>query len=71
MKVSIKGKLNQIPQLNDFLDDWNHQLKIGDAEDWRPTGLCGCYKPSRILRDKKKISIRYRKGLCCFDLYLA
>ena len=33
MKVSIKGKLNQIPQLNDFLDDWNHQLKIGDQLD--------------------------------------
>jgi len=33
MKVSIKGKLNQIPQLNDFLDDWNHELQIGDQLD--------------------------------------
>ena len=33
MKVSIKGKLNQIPQLNDFLDDWNHELGIGDQLD--------------------------------------
>ena len=33
MKVSIKGKLNQIPQLNDFLDDWNHEMKIGDQLD--------------------------------------
>lgn len=30
MKVSIKGKLNEIPQLNDFLDDWNHKMRIGD-----------------------------------------
>jgi lipopolysaccharide/colanic/teichoic acid biosynthesis glycosyltransferase len=33
MKISIKGKLNQIPQLNDFLDDWNHELQIGDQLD--------------------------------------
>ena len=30
MKVSIKYKLNHIPHLNDFLDDWNHEMKIGD-----------------------------------------
>jgi lipopolysaccharide/colanic/teichoic acid biosynthesis glycosyltransferase len=30
MKVSIKGKLNQIPHLNDFLDDWNHEMQTGD-----------------------------------------
>ena len=33
MKVSIKGKLNRIPDLNDFLDDWNHELEIGDQLD--------------------------------------
>lgn len=33
MKVSIKGKLNQIPKLNDFLDEWNHELQIGDQMD--------------------------------------
>lgn len=33
MKISIKGKLNQIPKLNDFLDDWNHELQIGDQLD--------------------------------------
>ena len=33
MKVSIKGKLNYIPQLNDFLDEWNHELEIGDQMD--------------------------------------
>lgn len=30
MKVSIKYKLNHIPHLNDFLDNWNHEMKIGD-----------------------------------------
>ena len=30
MKVSVKGKLNQIPHLNDFLDDWNHEMQVGD-----------------------------------------
>ena len=30
MKVSVKDKLNRIPHLNDFLDDWNHEMKIGD-----------------------------------------
>ena len=30
MKVSIKYKLNNIPHLNDFLDNWNHEMKIGD-----------------------------------------
>ena len=33
MKVNIKGKLNHIPQLNDFLDDWNHEMQIGDELD--------------------------------------
>lgn len=33
MKVSIKGRLNQIPRLNDFLDEWNHELQIGDQLD--------------------------------------
>ena len=33
MKVSVKGKLNYIPELNDFLDDWNHELEIGDQLD--------------------------------------
>ena len=33
MKISIKGRLNQIPNLNDFLDDWNHELQIGDQMD--------------------------------------
>lgn len=30
MKVCIKGKLNHIPHLNDFLDNWNHEMQIGD-----------------------------------------
>ena len=30
MKVSIKDKLNHIPHLNDFLDQWNHEMKVGD-----------------------------------------
>lgn len=33
MKVSVKGKLNQISQLNDFLDDRNHEMQIGDQMD--------------------------------------
>lgn len=33
MKISIKGRLDQIPKLNDFLDDWNHELQIGDQMD--------------------------------------
>jgi len=30
MKISVKAKLNNIPHLNDRLDDWNHDLQIGD-----------------------------------------
>lgn len=30
MKIVIKDKLNRIPHLNDALDNWNHQMKIGD-----------------------------------------
>lgn len=30
MKVCIKDKLNHIPHLNDCLDDWNHEMRIGD-----------------------------------------
>ena len=30
MRISIKDKLNHIPHLNDFLDNWNHQMKVGD-----------------------------------------
>lgn len=30
MKVCIKEKLNHIPHLNDFLDDWNHEMNEGD-----------------------------------------
>jgi lipopolysaccharide/colanic/teichoic acid biosynthesis glycosyltransferase len=30
MKVCIKDKLNHIPHLNDCLDDWNHEMNIGD-----------------------------------------
>ena len=33
MKVCIKDKLNHIPQLNDYLDDWNHEMKVGDQLD--------------------------------------
>lgn len=33
MKVCVKDRLNHIPQLNDFLDDWNHEMKIGDQLD--------------------------------------
>ena len=30
MKVYIKEKLNHIGHLNDFLDNWNHGMQIGD-----------------------------------------
>jgi len=30
MRVSIKDKLNHIPHLNDFLDNWNYDMEIGD-----------------------------------------
>lgn len=30
MKVCIQEKLNHIPHLNDFLDVWNHEMKVGD-----------------------------------------
>lgn len=30
MKVAIKAKLNNIPSLNDRLDEWNHEMQIGD-----------------------------------------
>lgn len=30
MKISVKAKLNNIPRLNDCLDDWNHDMQIGD-----------------------------------------
>ncbi len=33
MKVCIKAKLNHIAQLNDFLDEWNHEMKVGDQLD--------------------------------------
>ncbi len=33
MKVYIKAKLNHIAQLNDFLDEWNHEMKFGDQLD--------------------------------------
>lgn len=33
MKISIKGKINHIPHLNDFLDNWNHEMQVGDQLD--------------------------------------
>ena len=30
MKISIKDKLNHIPRLNDFLDNCNHEMDLGD-----------------------------------------
>ncbi|MBO4905794.1 MAG: sugar transferase [Bacteroidaceae bacterium] len=30
MKVTIKNRLNHIPRLNDCLDEWNHEMKVGD-----------------------------------------
>ena len=33
MKVCIKDKLNHIPHLNDYLDEWNHEMKVGDQLD--------------------------------------
>lgn len=30
MKVSVKAKLNNIPRLNDRLDEWNHDMQIDD-----------------------------------------
>lgn len=33
MKVCIKGKLNHIPHLNDFLDSWNQEMQVGDRLD--------------------------------------
>lgn len=33
MKVCVKAKLNQVADLNDFLDDWNHEMQVGDQLD--------------------------------------
>ncbi len=33
MKVCIKAKLNHIAKLNDFLDEWNHEMLVGDQLD--------------------------------------
>lgn len=33
MKLVIKDKLNHIPHLNDCLDFWNHEMKVGDKLD--------------------------------------
>lgn len=33
MLLKIKAKLNNIPHLNDRLDDWNHSMEIGDQLD--------------------------------------
>jgi len=30
MKISVKTKLNNVPRLNDRLDEWNHDMQIGD-----------------------------------------
>jgi lipopolysaccharide/colanic/teichoic acid biosynthesis glycosyltransferase len=30
MKIIVKAKLNNIPRLNDRLDEWNHDMKVGD-----------------------------------------
>jgi lipopolysaccharide/colanic/teichoic acid biosynthesis glycosyltransferase len=30
MKVIVKAKLNNIPRLNDNLDEWNHEMQVGD-----------------------------------------
>lgn len=30
MKIVVKDRLNRIPRLNDHLDDWNHEMKVGD-----------------------------------------
>lgn len=30
MKVCIQDKLNHIPHLNDFLDNWNYEMEVGD-----------------------------------------
>jgi len=30
MRVCIKEKLNHIPHLNDYLDNWNYEMKVGD-----------------------------------------
>jgi len=33
MRISVKAKLNNIPRLNDRLDEWNHDMEIGDQLD--------------------------------------
>ena len=30
MKIVVKDRLNRIPRLNDHLDEWNHEMKVGD-----------------------------------------
>lgn len=54
MKVSIKNRLNQIPSLNDRLDEWNHEMQIGDILE------CNAFTASQEYRSIKK---RYPLGM--------
>lgn len=65
MKISIKGKLNQIPKLNDFLDDWNHELQIGDQLD-----CVAVTSHQEFAAIKRKFPLTWQ-FLCWSDLYLA
>lgn len=54
MKIFIKEKLNHIPRLNDRLDEWNHELQIGDQLE------CSAFTSFQEFRSIRK---RYPRGL--------
>ena len=54
MKIFIKAKLNDVPRLNDHLDEWNHELQIGDQLE------CSAFTSFQEFRSIRK---RYPRGL--------
>lgn len=54
MRLSIKAKLNNVPRLNDRLDEWNHDLRIGDQLE------CTAFTSYQEYRSYKR---RYPLGL--------
>lgn len=54
MKIFIKAKLNNVPRLNDHLDEWNHELQIGDQLE------CSAFTSFQEFRSIRK---RYPRGL--------
>lgn len=54
MKLTIKAKLNNIPRLNDRLDEWNHDMQVGDQLE------CNAFTSQQEYRSIRK---RYPFGL--------